>query len=270
MGAMVELASAGEPLDDPVVEIALPAGKLVADRRRAILRIDGIGSFEVEDGSRVRMDLEPGVEPDGVAIWLHGTVAALLLAQRGRFALHASVVDVGGRAVALAGPRGAGKSTGALRLSQRGHRLVGDDVCPLDPGPPVTVHPFARSIRVSPETARGLDLDVAGARPVVPRHPKLALPTPPSAPVPLAAVVVLATGTEAGVDTALVRGARSHWLVEENLYRIELLRGLWQSEMFAWAGAIAGAVPVHQVTRGGEGWTVDAVADAVERVVYGS
>src|SRR2546423_12989971 len=123
MGVDVEVAPAGFHVSDPVVDRALPGGgaHLVADPGHAILRIDRVGTFAVTEGSRIRFDPEEQVPEGAVSMWLHGTVAALLLAQRGRFALHASVVEVGGVAVAVAGPRRAGKSTTALRLAQLGH-----------------------------------------------------------------------------------------------------------------------------------------------------
>lgn len=46
--------------------------------------------------------------------------------------LHATVVAIGGRGVALAGRSGAGKSDLALRLVDRGAMLVGDDYVNLE------------------------------------------------------------------------------------------------------------------------------------------
>lgn len=48
--------------------------------------------------------------------------------------LHASAVAIGAHAVLLTGPSGSGKSDVALRLIDRGAKLVGDDAVILDEG----------------------------------------------------------------------------------------------------------------------------------------
>jgi hypothetical protein len=268
LGASVEVGAVELPIPDPVLDDALPGGggTVIADRSRAVVRVPGVGTFGIWKGTRVRFDPEPGVPAGAVGIWLHGTVAALLLAQRGRFALHAGVVEVDGQAVALTGPRTAGKSTTALRLTQRGHELVTDDVTPLAVGPPVTVHPFARTVRVAPATAHSLGIDLTDAQEILPDHPKLALPAPSRRPVPLRAIVLLGEAPVVGVDAIRVRGAAAQRIVWDSTYRIQLLWALCEQDLFKWSSAIAAQVPVHTVHRPGDGWTVDAVADAVERV----
>ncbi|MFN3620458.1 HPr kinase/phosphorylase [Sphingorhabdus sp.] len=49
-----------------------------------------------------------------------------------RSAVHATAVDIGGHGVLLRGPSGSGKSDLALRLVDRGARLIGDDIVQLD------------------------------------------------------------------------------------------------------------------------------------------
>jgi hypothetical protein len=271
LGVSVEVGAVELPIPDPVLDGPLPGGggTIVADGSRAVVRVGGVGTFGISGGVYVRFDPEPGVPSGAVGIWLHGTVAALLLAQRGRFALHAGVVEVDGRAVGLTGPRRAGKSTTALRLAQRGHALVTDDVTPLEAGPPVTVHPFPRTVRVAPATARNLGLDLTDAREILPDHPKLALPAPSPRAVPLSAIVVLGEAPVEDVDPARVRGAAAQRRIWEGTYRLHLLWALCERDLFAWSSAIAAQVPVYTVHRPGDGWTVDAVADAVERVATG-
>jgi hypothetical protein len=266
MGTTVELTEADVELTDPLVDQALPGGTghLLADRERARLRVPKVGTFAVERGSRIRFESAVGGATGAPALWLTGTVAALLLAQRGRFALHASVVEVGGVGLAVSGPRYAGKSTTALRLAQRGHPIVTDDVTPLDIGDPVVVRPLNRSVRVAEQTANGLGLDLERAFRILPHHPKLALPAPSRPPVPLAAVAVLDTDADRTVRVRAVPGARAHWLVGLNTYRGDILCPLYETEMFAWAAAVSGRVPVHAISRPAAGWTVDAVADALE------
>ncbi len=269
MGVGVERAAAGFHVTDPALDAPLPwgDGHMVADPRRAILRVREVGTFAIADGSLIRFDPEPDVLPGAVSMWLHGSVAALLLAQRGRFALHASVVEIDGLGVAVAGPRGAGKSTTALRLAQRGHALVTDDVSPLDAAGPVTTHPYSRPVHVFSQTADTLGIDVSDAQPLLPAHLKLALPAPSRAPGPLGAIVVLGVAeADATLDAVRVRGAQAHWLICVNLYRAELLGDLYRAAMFEWAAAVAQKVPVHVLTRPATGWTVDAVADAIERM----
>lgn len=69
-------------------------------------------------------------------------VWSILLTARGRQALHACAVERDGRAIAVAGNSGNGKSTAALTLIDQGWRLLTDDLLTLDehdrayPGPP--------------------------------------------------------------------------------------------------------------------------------------
>lgn len=268
LGVDVEVASATAEVANPIVDGPLAGGAahLVADRATAVLTVPEVGAFAVAGGRSIRFEPAAADVPAGlVSMWLHGSVAALLLAQRGRFALHASVVEVDGSGIALTGERGAGKSTTALRLVQRGHRLVTDDVSPMD-GDPVTVHGYSRPIHVFPQAAEGLGLDVSGARPIFEDHPKLSLPVPSGRPLPVAAIVRLGTGAEHEIVTDRLEGAQAHWLVSMNTYRTELLGRLWEPELFAWAGALAAKLPVYAVTRPADGWTVDGVADAVEQI----
>ena len=267
MGARVEIGPHRLRVANPIVDRVLPgAAHLVAERNCAVLSVRGVGTFAVTEGSRVCLQPQPNADPGVIAAWLQGTVAALLLAQRGRFALHASVNEVDGRAVAVAGQRSVGKSTTALRLVQRGHRLIADDVSPVEAEGPIIVRPYARPVHVAAGTAESLRLDLSQAWRPFTGHPKLALPAPVRTVVQLAAVVVLRAGTDDAVTAERVRGARAHWDIATNIYRIELLEPLWREELFELASAISTNVPVWALTRPAGGWTVDEVADAVERI----
>ena len=69
--------------------------------------------------------------------------------------LHASTVAIGGRAVVISGPSGSGKSDLALRLLDRGFKLVSDDQTFL------RMDDEGRLIASSPPTIRG-KLEIRG------------------------------------------------------------------------------------------------------------
>ena len=75
--------------------------------------------------------------PSAVAAWrwerlVLAQVLPLAAALRGMEILHASAVEMAGRAVAFLGSSGVGKTTLAARIVVRGARLVTDDVLAVD------------------------------------------------------------------------------------------------------------------------------------------
>jgi hypothetical protein len=270
LGVKVGIAELRPRIADPVIDAVFMAGRarLTAVRDRALVEIDDVGAFCVENGTSIAITARPDVDRDLLSYWLGGMVLTLLLAQRGSFALHASVVEIDGAAVAICGTSGAGKSTTALRLAQRGHSLVADELSVLSVGDEVMVQPLAHPFRVLPATAARLGLDTSGAW-RLPRQRKLVLPAPLAPPLGLDAIVELERGEPREMTSVEVRGPDAHWAVSRHTHRGALLRPLFAAELFAWATAVATTVPVHRIVRPGSEWTFDAVADRVEDITRG-
>lgn len=68
---------------------------------------------------------------EDTASYLLGPILGLLLRLRGITCLHASAVAFDDRSVAFVGPEGAGKSTTAAALAQRGYGVLSDDIVAL-------------------------------------------------------------------------------------------------------------------------------------------
>lgn len=93
---------------------------------------------------------------EDTATYLLGPVLALVLRLRGITSLHASAVRIGEHAVALLGPPGAGKSTLAVALALRGHRVLTDDVAALaEHRDEVLIQPGYPRLRLWPEPPDG-------------------------------------------------------------------------------------------------------------------
>ncbi|MFM5949976.1 MAG: hypothetical protein ACKOPM_12255 [Novosphingobium sp.] len=104
---------------------------------RIALTIPDAGRFLLAGPGRLEVAPKPGVDPEVLAAFLVASGLPMLLWQRGGMLLHASGIELGGKAIAIAGPSGVGKSTLAGALLERGGRLIGDDTLWLaDPANP--------------------------------------------------------------------------------------------------------------------------------------
>src|SRR6266853_327014 len=122
--------------------------------------------FFYSDGARFAIDRR-GREiwadwPENYALedactYLVGPVIAFALRLRGIICLHASSIAVDGRAIALLGQPGAGKSTTAAAFARLGYSILSDDVAVLDDrGDQFLVQPGYPRVNLWPESVRAL------------------------------------------------------------------------------------------------------------------
>jgi hypothetical protein len=93
--------------------------------------VQGIGGLLVRRGREITVDPLPDADERVLRLSVLGPAFALLLEQRGLIALHASVAEIEGRAVAFLGESGWGKSTLTAALHARGHDVVSDDLAAI-------------------------------------------------------------------------------------------------------------------------------------------
>ena len=112
------------------------------------------------------------VDQNGTSIWatwtdpltledtttyLLGPIMGFVLLLRRFVCLHASAIAIGDSAIALLGPAGAGKSTTAAALSDRGYSILAEDVLTLDEGDAgFMVRPAYPCIRLWPASVKAL------------------------------------------------------------------------------------------------------------------
>lgn len=98
-----------------------------------LLNIPDVARYYVRGGSEVRLEIVPGTPPANVSTYLLGSVFGVLCHQNGLLPLHGSAVESEGAVTAFLGDSGAGKSTLAACLQRRGHHIVSDDICLVQP-----------------------------------------------------------------------------------------------------------------------------------------
>jgi hypothetical protein len=101
-----------------------------------LLRLPAVATYYVRGGEEVVVEPVPGAPELDVRSYLMGSIFAALCHQRGLLPLHASAVAADIGAIAFLGASGAGKSSMVAFLGRRGHRIVADDICLIDPAAP--------------------------------------------------------------------------------------------------------------------------------------
>lgn len=161
---------------------------------------DGQLTIETSDAGWLRLSphtrcLEVPRDTDPITreVRLLTTPMLLLAAINGRASLHASCVDIGGRAVAIAAPGGSGKTTLAGTLLRRGHGLLAEDVTIVDESGRVLPGPDLLRLRpdVAPKILGGSNLEVVHESD---ERIMVRSGTDGSEPIPLSAIVFLKNG----------------------------------------------------------------------------
>ena len=115
-----------------VADFEGPQGRLYCAVRHDegfTLRFFGVCDVQLDaDLTLGEVSHHPDAPPGMAEVLLAGTTLAFVLTMLGRCVLHASAVEVGGRALAFVGHSGMGKSTLALAACAAGARLIAEDV----------------------------------------------------------------------------------------------------------------------------------------------
>jgi hypothetical protein len=165
---------------------------------RCRAQLEEVGEFLISAGREILVNPLPDVEASLLRAVLLGPILCVLLRQRGLLVLHASCVEIEGQGIAFLGGSGWGKSTLAAAFQSQGHRILTDDVMPIDlsTGCPL-VFPSYPQGKLWPEAATFLGHDSQSLAPIAQHSFKLAYrftDSFQSSPLPLQRIYVLAKG----------------------------------------------------------------------------
>jgi hypothetical protein len=235
---------------------------------------DGTDFLVDEIGSQIWIVWSDGFTLDDACSYLLGPVMGFVLRLRGLVCLHASAVVIEGRALAIIGPPGAGKSTTAAAFAACGHAALSDDVVPLsEANGGFEAHPGYPRVRLWPSSVRAL-AEIDRSIPELPsawgaRRYHLNLQQQGYAfqtePRPLGAIYVLAdrSSDNAAPSIEPLSGRRSVLALIGNSFASTLFDRAMRARDLDVLSRVAATVPVRQVTPQHEIGRLRQLCDAI-------
>jgi energy-coupling factor transporter ATP-binding protein EcfA2 len=164
--------------------------------------------------------------------------------------LHAATVEVDGEAVSFAGPSGAGKSTLADAFARHGHRVLSDDVSPVDLTRAIIL-PSLQRIRMWADSLDNAGFDTAAlerCRIGLEKYSRSLKDAPRSEALPPRAIFHLRRQWEkrGGASFRRLRGRAAAEQLRRQIYRWRSLVGLvGEPEAMARNARAAALIPSH-------------------------
>ena len=226
--------------------------------------VPGVARLLVADGISMTVEIAPNARETNVRAFLLGSALGALLHQRGLFPIHASAVEIDGKAILFAGASGAGKSTMATHLSKRGHAFLCDDISAVDlTGPHPVIWPGLHNAKLWHETLNSVGESPTGLERVLPSLDKYRLPIANAAAYracPVGTIFRLASSaTCRSAEILRLSGADAVGLLVANTFRGQLVVPMTrQRAHFDACVGLARAIPVAELTRP---WAISGIDD---------
>lgn len=242
---------------------SLKVGAVFAGRPGvALLTYNHLPPLLVSGGREILVGQE-GPASEALRRLLSGTAVALLLHQRGRLCLHASSVVADGRAHLIVGASGAGKSTTAAALVERGATLLGDDITAIDfdPDGSLVAFPGLQTLRLRRESVEALPRHARSASELDADDEKHLIASPGATgevAYPLGSITFLRRGEIAEPVVTTLAGTSRVATIEKNLFRPRMARIVGDPrKRFLACTQLAARVPLRELMRPREGFHLD-------------
>jgi len=142
-----------------------------------ILRIQNIASFLVQNGCKVMIFPQPGIDSASVKLFLNGSILGAAMHQRGLLPFHGSSFSYKEKGILICGHSGAGKSSVTAAFCQKTATLINDDITPVCVATSkTTIIPLNTHIKLWDDSLKRLQINQDGLERIRPNLDKFYLP----------------------------------------------------------------------------------------------
>ena len=244
------------PISDADSQPNLRVGTFADGKCIGFFYSDGARFAIEQQGREIWADWPDDYALEDACTYLVGPVIAFALRLRGQICLHASALAVGGRAIALLGQPGAGKSTTAAVFARLGYSILSDDIAVLDDrGDHFLVQPGYPRVNLWPESVQALFGSADALPKITPTWGKMYLPLDQNGhrfqatPLPLGGIYMLAE-REPGLAAPIIESftaSEALMTLVGNTYVHYALNADMRSREFELLGRVVAGVPVRRV-----------------------
>ncbi|MFD0961417.1 aldolase [Paenibacillus chungangensis] len=243
----------------PLWQLANRSSQYVAIYEDTVLiRVPDTAIFGMKAGECILVSPFHGADMDKIRLYLLGTCMGITLLQKRILPLHGSAVAINGRAYAIVGHSGAGKTTLSSVLIQQGNPLLSDDLIAVTTnaeGMPQAMPAYPQQ-KLWQETIDMLGRSAEGLKPLFERERKFAVPLSDgfcSQPLPLAGVIELVK-TEHDAAISPVEGLERFHTLLQHTFRGFLLKRMGLMDWhFRLLSSFTGHIDVYRLHRPLEG-----------------
>lgn len=150
----------------------------VVNEDYVLFQVPHVATYLIKNGNEIYVSPMTGSADDQVRLFILGTCMGVILMQRRILPLHGSAIVIDGKAFAIVGDSGMGKSTLASAFLKRGYRLLSDDVIPitLTQNHIPIVTPAYPQQKLWLESLKEFEMNAEHLRPIINRETKFAVP----------------------------------------------------------------------------------------------
>jgi hypothetical protein len=256
-----------------IEEFSLFQKKLVVEEDLVMFEVPETAVFCIKDGKKIIVAPFMYSDPDKVRLFILGSCMGAVLVQRKHLPLHGSAIAIDGKAYALVGDRGAGKSTLASAFLSNGFYLLSDDIIAVsfseDKTPFVT--PGFPQQKLWKDSLEELGMEKRNFRPLFKREEKFSVPVSTQffdQPLPLAGIFELIKTNREKVEIQRIKGINQLRTLSYHTFRRSLIHNYNLTQWhFNFTVQIGQKVDMYQLQRPLIGFTAHQLVHLILKTI---